>query len=370
MTDYREIMRLASLGLNRTQIADGVGASRTTVINVLQRASALGLDWQTVDLLSDKELSLKLFPQGDGKPMYKMPDYNYIHKEMSKPGVTQQLLWYEHCDKCRAAEEVPYQLTQFKKYYREHLAKTKATMHIYRKPGELMEVDWAGQTAQLVDTDTGEPIDAYIFVATLPYSGYSYAEAFWDVKQDAWIAAHVNAYNFFGGVARILAPDNLKTGVVKRTKAEIVLNRSYKEMAEHYGCAIIPTRVRSPKDKANVEGAVGIVSTFILAAIRNQKFFTLRELNEVIRERLYTLNHKPFQKKSGSRALLFAEEQTSLLPLPKNSYEMATWKNAKKQAKVSKRAKSACLARTITFKWMTDTILCHLSISNAVLMCV
>jgi len=192
-----------------------------------------------------------------------------------------------------------------------------------------MEVDWAGQTAQLVDNETGEILDVYIFVAALPYSGYAYAEAFWDMKQDSWIAAHVNAYNFFGGVSRILVPDNLKTGVVKRTKAEIILNRSYQEMAEHYGCAIIPTRVRSPKDKANVEGAVGIVSTFILAAIRNQRFFSLRELNEVIRERLHALNHKPFQNKSGSRASLFAKERSSLLPLPRNSYEAATWKNAK-----------------------------------------
>jgi len=123
-------------------------------------------------------------------------------------------------------------------------------------------------------------------------------------------------------------PDNLKTGVIKNTKAELVLNRTYQELAEHYGTAVIPARVRKPKDKAVVEGTVGIVSTFILAAIRNQKFFTLRELNEVIRERLHTLNHKPFQKKDGSRATLFAEERASLLPLPKNPYEMATWKSA------------------------------------------
>jgi transposase len=219
-------------------------------------------------------------------------------------------------------------LTQFKTYYREYAAKTKATMHINRKPGELMEVDWAGQTAYVVDSETGAANDVYIFVAALPYSGYAYAEAFWNRDQEAWIAAHVNAIAFFGGVARILVPDNLKTGVVKHTKSEVVLNRTYQELAEHYGTAIIPARVRTPKDKATVEGAVGIVSTFILAAIRNQKFFTLRELNEAIKERLHTLNHKPFQKKNGSRALLFAEERKSLLPLPKSAFELATWKTA------------------------------------------
>lgn len=329
MTNYREILRLSSLGINNSQITESMGIARQTVISTLQRAAAQGLDWQTVEPLSDKELAVWLFPQGEGKPSYKMPDYEYIHREMSKPGVTQQLLWFEYCDRCRETGEIPYQLTQFKTHYREYLAKTKATMHINRKPGELMEVDWAGQTAQLTDTDTGEGMEAYIFVSVLPYSGYAYAEAFLSMEQEAWITAHVNAYNFFGGVTRILVPDNLKTGVVKHTKTEIVLNRSYQEMAEHYGTAIIPTRVRTPKDKATVEGAVGIVSTFILAAIRNQKFFTLRELNEVIRERLHILNHKPFQKKSGSRASLFAEERVSLLPLPKSAFEMAVWKNAK-----------------------------------------
>jgi len=149
------------------------------------------------------------------------------------------------------------------------------------------------------------------------------------MEQESWIAAHVNAYSFFGGVTRILVSDNLKVGVIKHTKTELVLNRSYQEMAEHYGTAIIPARVYTPKDKATVEGTVGIVSTFILAAIRNQKFFTLRELNEVIRERLHALNHKPFQKKSGSRASQFAEERAFLLPLPKSTFEMSAWKTAK-----------------------------------------
>lgn len=329
MTNYREILRLKSLGMNRTRIAESLGASRTTVIHTLQRATAQGLDWQTAEPLSDKQISERLFGLGEEKTAYKMPDYEYIHKEMSKPGVTQQLLWFEYCDQCRATGEIPYQLTQFKKYYRDFIVTTKSTMHINRNPGELMEVDWAGKTAFIVDANTGEAIDVYLFVSSLPYSGYSYAEAFYSRDQEAWITAHVNAYAFFGGVARITVPDNLKTGVIKNTKSELVLNRTYQEMAEHYGTAIIPARVRSPKDKATVEGVVGIVSSFILAAIRNQKFFTLRELNEVIRERLHALNHKPFQKKDGSRATLFSDERASLLPLPKNAFEMASWKTAK-----------------------------------------
>jgi transposase len=247
---------------------------------------------------------------------------------MAKPGMTQQLLWFEYCAQCRNAGEIPYQLTQFKTHYREYLTKTKATMHINRKPGETMEVDWAGQIAELCDDETGEILPAYVFVAVLPYSGYAYAEAFLNQNQEAWTTAHVNAYSYFGGVARMLVPDNLKTGVVKHTHSEVVLNKSYQELAEHYGTAILPARVRAPKDKASVEGAVGNVSSYILAAIRNQRFFTLREINSVIKERLHDFNRRPFQKKDGSRATWFAEERAFLLPMPRNPYELSEWKVA------------------------------------------
>jgi len=329
MTNYREILRLSSLGVNRKQIAESMGIARQTVITALQRAAALGLDWQSVEAMSDREIAVQMYPKGGGGLSYKMPDYEYVHRELAKPNVTQQLLWFEYCDKCREAGEIPYQLTQFKTYYREYVTKSKATMHINRKPGELMEVDWAGQSAHIVDADTGEIIDAYLFVASFSYSGYAYAEAFLSHDQEAWIAANVNAFAFFGGVSRILVPDNLKTGVIKNTKAELRLNRSYQEMAEHYGVAIIPARVKKPKDKPVVEGSVGYASTFILAAIRNQKFFTLRELNIAIRERLHALNLNPFQKKEGSRAQLFDEERAFLLPLPQNPFEYASWKTAK-----------------------------------------
>jgi hypothetical protein len=167
-----------------------------------------------------------------------------------------------------------------------------------------------------------------VFVAALPYSGYAYVEAFLSQNQECWIAAHVNAYRFFGGVTRILVPDNLKTGVEKVTKGETVINKTYQEMAEHYGTAVIPCRVGAPKDKATVEGSVGIISTWILAALRNQQFLSLRELNFAIREKLTTFLEKPFQKKEGSRATLFAEEKSFLLPLPANQFELAVWKIA------------------------------------------
>ncbi len=328
MTDYREILRLRYLGFNHSQIAASPGVSRQTVLTTLQRAATQDVDWQAAEGMNDRDLAVKLFPAAEGKPNYKMPDYAYIHRELAKPGMTQQLLWFEYCDRCRDSGQIPCQLTQFKTHNRIYAAKSRATMHINRKPGEIMEVDWAGQTVELCDSDTGEILRAYVFVAVLPYSGYAYAEAFRNQQQDSWIIGHVNAYGYFGGVARMLVPDNLKTGVVRHGRDEIILNKSYQEMAEHYGTAVLPARVRAPKDKATVEGTVGNVSSYILAAIRNHRFFSLKEMDDIIRERLRAFNHKPFQRKDGSRASWFAQERASLLPLPQNPFEIAEWKVA------------------------------------------
>jgi len=328
MTNYKEILRLHSLGVTHSQIAAALGCSRTTVIAVERRAGEAGLTHQKASVMSNKDIARVLNPNESSKPAYRMPDYDNIHREMAKSGMTLQLLWFEYCDACAESGAIPYQLTQFKKYYRDYLQRTKATMHIVRRPGETLEVDWAGTTAFITDTDTGELIPASVFVASLPYSGYSYVEAFLSQNQEAWITAHVNAYKFFGGVTRILVPDNLKTGVEKVTKSETILNRSYQEMAQHYDTAVIPARVKAPKDKSTVEGSVGIISTWILAAIRNQQFLSLHELNLVIKQKLHNFNHKPFQKKDGSRALLFAEERMFLQPLPAKPYEYSTLKVA------------------------------------------
>ena len=221
MTNYREILRLNSLGRNKTQIADACDCSRTTVIAVLRRAEEAGLCYPLPESLSDKELSSKLHPSVQEKPVYKMPDYEYVHKELQKSGVTLKLLWLEYCERCRENGELPYQSTQFNKYYSDYAIKTNATMHLNHKPGEIMQVDWAGDTAAVIDTVTGEIIPAYLFVASLPYSGYAYAESFFSMNQECWTAAHVNAFKYFGGVTRILQCDNLKTGVISHGRTEV-----------------------------------------------------------------------------------------------------------------------------------------------------
>jgi len=328
MTNFREILRLSSLGINKSQIANNLGCSRQTVVSALQKAQEIGLTFKEAAGMSDHELFSKLTPGERIKPKYKMPDFEYIHREMAKSGVNLTLLWVEYCEACRRTGEIPYQSTQFHKHYSDFVIKTKATKHIHRKPGELMEVDWAGQVAGIIDTDTGEIIPASVFVAALPYSGYAYAEAFLSQNMECWIAAHVNTYRYFGGSTRILRPDNLRTGIHSNTREETTVNKSYREMAEHYGTAVIPARVRKARDKSTVEGTVGIISTWILAAIRNEKFFSLAELNKSITEKLELFNHKPFQKKDGSRHSVFQDEKQFLLPLPRNHFELASWKTA------------------------------------------
>jgi transposase len=259
----------------------------------------------------------------------KLPDCEYIHRELAKHGVTLSLLWNEYCESCRVSNEIPLMYSQFCNYYRKFAATTKATMHIQRKPGEQLEVDWAGQQASMVNTETGERIPIYVFVAALSSSQYAYVEGFLSMDQESWITAHVNAFHFYGGVPKILVPDNLKTGVVKASSHSPIINKVYNEMAEHYGMAVIPARVRKPKDKPSVEGAVGVISTWIIAALRNETFFSLAELNQAIKEKLQHFNQRPFQKKPGSRWSAFLdEEKHTLQPLPTHAYELATWKIA------------------------------------------
>lgn len=197
MTNYREILRLSNLGLNKTQIAQSVGCSRTTVIQVLGIDEEKGICYPLPEDLSDRKLAELLFPSEKTRPGYKMPDYEYVNKELQRSGTTLNLLWLEYCEQCSAAGELPYQLTQFKKHYRDYAVKVNATMHLNHKPGEIMQVDWAGDTATVIDTDTGEAIPAYVFVTSLPYSGYAYVEAFFSMNQECWSAAHVNAFRYY-----------------------------------------------------------------------------------------------------------------------------------------------------------------------------
>lgn len=329
MVNYREILRLRSLDYSQRQIASSVHSSRDTVSQVCRLATIHDLAWPLPEEMTNQVIYEMFFPAQLDSNSRRIPDYVTMHKELAKPGVTLTLLWAEYCEICYSEGATSYQYTQFCDNYRRWARTTKATMRIKRKPGDVFEVDWAGNTMTIYDNVTGEQIEAYLFVGVLPCSGYAYVEAFLNRGTENWISAHVHAYNYFGGVTRIVIPDNLKTGVIKNSRFETILNRSYSEMAACYDTAIIPTRVERPKDKPNVEGTVNHTATWICAALRNDKFFTIQELNDAIFVKLEEFNAKPFQKKEGSRLSAFLnEEKPFLKPLPASPYELAVWSTA------------------------------------------
>ena len=200
--------------------------------------------------------------------------------------------------------------SQFCKLYSDYVDQHRLTMHLQHKPGDKCMVDWAGTTLSFYDSATDEPYTCYLFVATLPFSMYCYAETCLTMKQEDWINAHVHMYEYFGGVTRILVSDNLKTGVISNKKNDDpVMNRCYQELADYYKTALLPARVLSPKDKAAVEGEVGKLTSHIIAKLKNRRCFSLTELNAEVRKLLDAYNRRDFQKKDGSRYSVFSNEE-------------------------------------------------------------
>lgn len=239
------------------------------------------------------------------------------------------LLWEEYYQKCLANGQTPYMSTQFGDKYRKWAKVTKATMRITHKPGEAMQVDWAGTTIPIYDSVTGEETAAYLFVAVLACSCYAYVEACTDMKSENWLLCHVHAFHYFGGVPRLLVPDNLRVGINKNTRYDTVINRSYQELAEHYDAAIVPARVRHAQDKSLAEGTVKFASTWIIAALRNQKFFSVAQAQEAVLEKLEALNDRPFQRHEGCRRTAYMEEEKEFMqPLPLVAFEPAIWTTA------------------------------------------
>ena len=203
-------------------------------------------------------------------------------------------------------------------------------MHIKHKPGDKLMVDWTGTTLPLFDKLTGRTCKVYLFVGSLPFSMYCYAQACITMKEDDWINVHTNMWEYLGGCTRLLIPDNLKTGILSNKKYEDpVTNRAYHELGDYYNSAILPARIISPKDKAAVESNCGDLTTHIIAKLRNRKFFNINEMNASIRKELDQFNKNEFQKKDGSRFSVFTEEEKPFLrELPQFPYEYAHWRTA------------------------------------------
>ena len=250
----------------------------------------------------------------------------YLHRELKRKGVTLQLFWYEY----KEANPDGYQYSQFCHLYRQWRKKLDVTLRQEHRAGEKLFVDYCGQTVPIIDPVTGEITQAEIFIAALGASSYTFSEATPSQELPFWIRSHVHAFEFFGGVPEILVPDNLKSGVTHPCRYEPDVNPTYQDLAEHYATAVIPARVRRPRDKAKAESAVFVAERWILAALRNHTFFSVAELNRAIAKELVKLNNRKFQKLDTTRRELFESlDKPALKPLPTRPYEYATWKKAK-----------------------------------------
>ena len=226
--------------------------------------------------------------------------------------------------------QAPYQYSAFCEHYRRWRQQLTTSMRQTHTPGERLFIDYAGQTVGVTDGSTGEIRNAQVFVAVLGASNYTYIEATWSQQLPDWIGSHVRALAFFGGCTELWVPDNLRSGVTKASRYEPDVNPTYHDLAEHYGVAVLPARARRPKDKAKVENGVLVVTRWVLARLRHQRFFSLNELNRSLRTLLTDLNQRPFKKLPGSRASAFAEmDQPALRALPEQHYEYAEWKVAR-----------------------------------------
>lgn len=332
MINYRRILELHFKKTSQRTISSSVGHSRQTVSDVIQKANRLGLI-ELSDDMTNQWLEEFLFPEKLAIAKGYFPvDWEKIHLELQKKNITLKLLHNEYSQVARDNNKIPYAYRTFCRHYGKYAKKYKMTMPIKRKPGEIMEVDWAGNTLSVKDSYNGEDLTVYVFVSTLPYSQIFYAEGFLNMSSQSWLSAHINSFEYFDGVAEILVPDNLKTGVNKPKRGEPILNQSYRELADYYGSTIVPARVRRPKDKPSVEGNVGYISRQIIAALRNYQCFSLTKLNEKVLEEVNRLNNEKFQKREGSRRTVFEEEEkTTLIPLPYSRYQLSEWKTAKVQ---------------------------------------
>ncbi len=330
MQNIRQILRLKyEAKLSYGQISGALNLSKSVVGKYVGLADAQGLSWPLPEELdSDTALKQRLVPDkqsiASSRPE---PDYQQIHTELKRKGVTLQLLWEEYAANQGATA---YRYSRFCDLYRQWCGCQKRSMRQQHIAGEKLFIDYCGPTVEVIDSATGEVKTAQIFVAVLGASSYTYAEASWSQSLPDWISSHVNAFDFFGGVPELLIPDNLKAAVSKACRYTPQPNATYAELAQHYGTAILPARPYKPKDKAKAEVGVQIVERWILARLRHHTFFSLGELNKAIRTLLIELNKRPMKKLGQSRLELFEMlDKFALKPLAATPYEYAQWKKAK-----------------------------------------
>ncbi len=325
MRKIREVLRLCwDKGLSSRQASGSCGVARGTVRNILDRAETAHLSWPLPEDLDDASLENLLFPSSVPLTTERrnMPSFDYIRTELTRKHMTLRLLWEEY----RENNTDGYQYSQFCLRYRAWLGTLDVSLRQDYKAGEKLFVDYAGDTIPIHDPATGAITPAYLFVAALGASNYTYAEAVLSRELPSWIRLHVHTFEFMGGVPEIVVPDNVTTGVTHPCRYEPDLNPTYQDFATYYSTAVIPARVRKARDKAKVESAVLIAERWIIAALRNHTFFSIGELNRAIRQKLEEFNNRLLQKMKVSRKHLFETiDKPAMKPLPDKRYEYAEW---------------------------------------------
>jgi transposase len=327
MRKIRDVLRLSASGLSKRKIAASLGLSATAAGDCIRRARAAGVAWPQVAELTDAALERHLYPVARTlEHRLPQPDWAKVHSELNRAGVTLQLLWEEY----RTVHRDGYGYTQFCELYKRWKLRLSPTMRQRHVAGERLFVDYAGKTLELIDGITGEVGPAQLFVSSLGASSLTYAEATLTQSLSDWIGSHTRAFSFYGGVAAMTVPDNLKSGITKACFYEPSVNRTYAEMAAHYGTAIVPARPYRPRDKSKVESAVQVATRWIIAKLRNRQFFSLADLNAAIRDCVTTLNDRQSRHLGTSRRALFEElERLALKPLPVEPYIFAEWKECR-----------------------------------------
>jgi transposase len=329
MRQVREVLRLKFVGgVPIREIARRVGVAASTVRTTIRRFEAAGLSWPLPEEMTDAALEARLFASGGTKQGHRRqiePDWTAIHRELKRKHVTLSILWDEYIEH----NPEGYRYSRFCELYRTWEGKLSVTMRQTHVGGDKLFVDYAGDTVPvIVDRLTGEMRQAQIFVGVLGASNFTYAEATWTQGLSDWIGAHTRAFATIGGVPRLLVPDNAKVAVIKACLYEPQVNRTYAEMAAHYGTAVLPTRPGRPRDKAKVEVAVLVVERWILARLRHRRFYSLAELNAAIAKLLKRLNEeKPLRRLGRTRRQLLEElDRPELKPLPVDPYVFAQWR--------------------------------------------
>jgi transposase len=331
MRKLKEVLRLhLTARLSNRKIALVTGIGKTAVSKHVSRARELGLDWRRIEAMDEEAISALLYtPSSEPEPAeLVVPDWDEITRQLRrKKRVTKLLLWQEY-----QAEYGPraYSYSRYCELYAGWKGNIEPVMRFEHAAGEKCFVDYAGQTLDVVDPETGVVRQAQVFVATLGASNYTFVDVTWTQQSPDFIQSHQRAVEFFGGVARIFVLDNLKSGVTSPNWYEPLMNRSYEDFLSHLNAVAIPGRVRKSRDKAKVENGVLQVERWVLAPLRDHLLIGLDAARTAVLEQLDKLNDRPFQKMAGSRSSVFFElDKPALQPLPAQRWVQAEWKKLK-----------------------------------------